>query len=147
MGMEKINSWLTLTANTGVVLGLVFLGIEIRQSRIATEAATYQARSTEIQEANQNFALSDYMPEIYDRLEAEGIESLDTVQVRRLFAWETARVQRIEAQIQLFNLGLLDEDTVSRTLAVAASSKLLWDSLGISIRPQLQKALDNRDQN
>ena len=147
MGMEKINSWLTLTANTGVVLGLVFLGIEIRQSRIATEAATYQARSTEIQEANQNFALSDYMPEIYDRLEAEGIESLDTVQVRRLFAWETSRVQRKDAQIQLFNLGLLDEDTVSRTLAVAASSKLLWDSLGISIRPQLQKALDNRDQN
>ena len=73
MDVEKINSWLTLTANVGVVIGLIFLGIELQQSRLATEAATIQTRFTEIQESNQNFALSDYLPEIYDKLESNGV--------------------------------------------------------------------------
>ena len=56
MNFERINTLLTLIANAGVVLGLVFLGIEIQLSRSATEAAAYHAQATEIQEANQNFS-------------------------------------------------------------------------------------------
>ena len=32
MEMEKLNQWLTLLANVGVLVGIVFLAIEIRQN-------------------------------------------------------------------------------------------------------------------
>ena len=64
MSIEKLNSWLSLTANFGVILGLIFLGIEISQSNKATIAATYQARISEIEASYQNAALSDYLPGI-----------------------------------------------------------------------------------
>ncbi|MBL4572696.1 MAG: hypothetical protein JKY86_06445 [Gammaproteobacteria bacterium] len=32
MGIDKINTWLTLLANLGVLAGIVFLGIEIQQN-------------------------------------------------------------------------------------------------------------------
>lgn len=144
MSIDKINSWLTLTANIGVVLGIVFLGIEIQQSRIATEGATYLARSTEIQESNQNFALSEFLPEIYEKLETEGIESLGKVEFRRIRAWEAARNLRMESQIQQSNLGLLDNRTRNDVLRAAANLLPLWESLGININTPFLEAITNR---
>lgn len=37
--MEKLNQWLTLAANFGVVAGLIFLGLEIQQNTISTRMA------------------------------------------------------------------------------------------------------------
>ena len=144
MNTEKLNTWLTLVANLGVVLGLVFLGIEIQQSRISTEASNYQARSTEIQEANQNFALSDHLPEIYDKLDREGLESLDSIQIRRIRAWEAAKIGRMASQIQQSNLGFLDEDLRNEILSVAASNLPLWESLGLNVGTGFREAIDNR---
>ena len=42
MNIEKMNSWMTLVANIGVVAGIVFLAFEIRQNN---ELLTAQARS------------------------------------------------------------------------------------------------------
>ncbi len=39
MNTERLNAWLTLGANIGVILGLLFLAYEINQSTRATEAA------------------------------------------------------------------------------------------------------------
>ena len=39
MNTERINTWLTLTANIGIIVSLLFLAFEINQSRTATEAA------------------------------------------------------------------------------------------------------------
>ena len=35
--MDKLNQWLTLVANLGVIAGLVFVGIEVRQNTLAIE--------------------------------------------------------------------------------------------------------------
>jgi hypothetical protein len=37
--MEKLNQWLTLAANFGVIAGLIFLGLEIQQNTISTRMA------------------------------------------------------------------------------------------------------------
>lgn len=42
MKLENINGWLTLIANFGVVAGLVFLGVEVRQNTTALQAAAIQ---------------------------------------------------------------------------------------------------------
>ena len=40
MKIEKLNAWLTLGANIAVVIGIIFLAIEVRQNSQATNAAT-----------------------------------------------------------------------------------------------------------
>ena len=39
MDKDKLNSWLTLGANVGVIIGLLLLAYEINQATKATEAA------------------------------------------------------------------------------------------------------------
>lgn len=43
MKLDKLNSWLTLTANLGVIASMLFIGLEIRQNTIQAQAAAYQA--------------------------------------------------------------------------------------------------------
>ena len=37
--MDKLNKWLTLAANIGVIAGLIFLGLEIQQNTVSTRMA------------------------------------------------------------------------------------------------------------
>jgi hypothetical protein len=41
--MERINQWLTLVANLGVIAGIVFLAYEIQQNTAAVRSSTYQS--------------------------------------------------------------------------------------------------------
>jgi hypothetical protein len=36
MSLDKLNKWLTLLANLGVITGIIFLAVEVRNSNIAT---------------------------------------------------------------------------------------------------------------
>ncbi len=42
MNMGKMNSWLTLTANIGVLAGILFLAIELRQNSDIARADSYR---------------------------------------------------------------------------------------------------------
>jgi hypothetical protein len=46
--MNKLNKWLTLLANLGVVVGIVFLIIEIRQTNTLMKANAFQDRSSDL---------------------------------------------------------------------------------------------------
>ena len=43
MNLDNLNKWLTLSANLGVLLGIVFLALELRQSTNMTRAQTRDA--------------------------------------------------------------------------------------------------------
>ena len=58
MNSDRINRWLTLGANIGVLIGLVLLVIEARHAINLSESDAYRHRGTEIQEAYQQVALS-----------------------------------------------------------------------------------------
>ena len=45
MNINNTNSWLSLIANVGVLVGIIFLAYEIQQNRKATEADVYQNRT------------------------------------------------------------------------------------------------------
>ena len=84
MKLTKLNDWLTLAANIGVIAGIVFLAMEINQSNKVTIAATYQARISEIENSYQNTALSDYLPAIYEKIDKEGLDSITSIELRRV---------------------------------------------------------------
>jgi hypothetical protein len=137
MNLDNFNKWLTLTANVGVLAGIVFLAVEIQQSRQATVAATYQARQSEIQESDQNFALSDYLPPIYEKLNSEGLDSLSGVELIRLRAWERARAGRMRSQLDQYELGFLDDDIRFAVRNGVLQFFPLWEQLGISVNSKL----------
>ena len=146
MNREEINDWLSLAANLGVILGLIFLGVQINQSNKITAAATYQARITEIETSFQNAALSDYLPIIYDKLEKDGIDSLNSVEIRRIRDWETARIYRMQGQHYQYQQGFLDDSSYTDLVNGARSLLPLWDSLDVDIEsfdPEFMEALNN----
>lgn len=54
MKLTTLNDWLTLTANVGVLVGILFLSLEIRQSnRIAVNASAAEFR-TQAQDINRS---------------------------------------------------------------------------------------------
>ena len=58
MNKIKLNEWLTLTTNFGVLLGIFFLAYEINLSRTVALAEIYQGRAHSRSEANLQTALS-----------------------------------------------------------------------------------------
>ena len=46
--MNKLNQWLTLLANIGVALGIVFLVVQIRQNNTLMKATAFQDRSSDL---------------------------------------------------------------------------------------------------
>ncbi len=52
MSIDKTNKWLSVIANLGVVIGIVFLAYELRQNTISTDlevASNYQSSFSEIE--------------------------------------------------------------------------------------------------
>jgi len=130
---EQLNGWLTLLANFGVILGLVFLAVEINQSNKATEASTYQARISEIEASYQNAALSDYLPGIYEKFENEGLESISAIELRRLQDWEMARIYRIQGQYYQYQQGYLDERSFQDVIGGGRLFLPRWDALSLDL--------------
>ena len=107
MNLDKLNQWLSLMANLGVLVGLIFLIVELNQSN---RIAIYSAESTRrTQFLDMNTARIEN-PEIIAKLMNPEPELSDTEWVQALY---TARQQTntwIDAENAVIN-GLLSETT------------------------------------
>ena len=105
MNIDSINKWLTLVANIGVLAGIIFLGLEIRQNSEALLAGSRQ----DILEADLVLLdnLMDY-PILYDPANNENLTGDDAVR-REIYFITTLRIR--EFAWQQYNNGVLDEQT------------------------------------
>lgn len=78
MNLDKINHWLVLVANVGVVAGIVFLAIEIQQNTNAIQTQTYQSLMEEMNTARWNstdpvnaLIMTKYIDGLYDEMAGE----------------------------------------------------------------------------
>jgi hypothetical protein len=133
MDMDRLNDWLSLVANFGVVIGLAILIIEINQAIDLAEVGAYESRITEISDTNKAIALDESLADIYERISAEGLKALTPVERRRVHAWESGIVARMQGQHYQYRRGFLEEDTAEAFLGAAARRLELWNELGINI--------------
>jgi hypothetical protein len=133
MDMDRLNDWLSLVANFGVVIGLAVLIIEINQATELAEVSAYESRIMEISETNKELALSEDLAEIYERISMEGLGSLSPVEFRRVHAWESGIVARMQGQHYQYRKGYLEEYSAEALLGAAARRLNLWNELGINI--------------
>lgn len=107
MTLDDINAWLTLVANIGVLVGIVFLIVELRQSTRATRLQT----ASEYESAEREFLLfvagnPDFAEIIDKSVKGEQLTDLERFRQSTFFRaslrnWQTALVQ--------YELGALSE--------------------------------------
>lgn len=112
MDFDRLNRWLTLGANIGVLIGIVFLAVEIRQStKVARAEMTkdlYLASRTAIMDIASNDSLA--------RISAE-IRQFENEDVMRRNMFYQSFFRLYELQYNLKSQGLLDDD-IARSYAL-----------------------------
>ncbi len=160
MNSDKVNRWLTLGANLGVVLGLAFLIVEIRQNTTALTAQAYQARSDALVELSRIIAESEVLATIeanvtirpdtcseFERhcevVNDEYFASLETAerqQYKRLLMAQLFRIQNLVFQ---YEQGLLSDEYHDRNIINTIRTYIsLWEKFDIYQRDSLVEHLE-----
>ena len=133
MNSDKLNNWLTLGANIGVIIGLILLIVEIRQNTEMMRAQINQSRTEAAQSEQQATYNSDYMPAILTKVD-NGQELTDE-EMMRFRPYIRSFNRNMDNQLWQYNQGLLG-DNIPRSIrgavrAVVGKNELtirVWDS-------------------
>ena len=107
MDTGKINQWLILGANVGVLVGLVLVVLEINQATVATKAemlTSYQGRWIELNNSMQDLGFAGAWAKAIER--PDELTTSEMIQVGG-FLW--AFVDQINLHQRLWELGVFDE--------------------------------------
>ena len=116
MDLDKVNRWLSLTANLGVLIGIIFLSIEIRQSnRIAERDGRSDLVSEEI-EIQRSFLENSELSELMVKLATSGAE-LTPVELFQAQSFVALIRNRISNVIISYESGLLSGEPLRRQVS------------------------------
>ena len=137
MKKVSLDVWIQLIGMLGVLGGLVALVIELNQSQRLSQASAYQARNSEIQEAQRELALSEDFAEILQKFDSHGVDSLTLGERSRVVAWHSAMQWRMQGQFYQYQQGFLEEAALEQTLNDLASGIYQkWEELDLTERIQ-----------
>tara|TARA_B100000530_G_scaffold290752_1_gene207195 strand:- start:588 stop:1049 length:462 start_codon:yes stop_codon:yes gene_type:complete len=137
MKKVSLDVWIQLIGMLGVLGGLVALVIELNQSQRLSQASAYQARNSEIQEAQRELALSKDFSEILQKFDSQGVDSLTLGERSRVVAWHSAMQWRMQGQFYQYQQGFLEEAALEQTLNDLANGIYQsWEELELSERIQ-----------
>ncbi len=126
MNTERLNTWLSFTANIGVILGLIFLAVELNQNSDLMRVQISQSRADAAMVANEHVFNSDYLPQIL--VKAKAGEELSAVETVRYRDWFRAANRNQDNVLRQYFDGMLGGNSPRsvRNFAtnVVASSKL-----------------------
>ena len=131
--MEKLNQWLTLIANFGVIAGFVFLAVEIRQNTEALRAESHQAIFAGGQE--ELYTSMEY-PEIVRVMAVPDLDATFEDQMR-MDAYLAAALGARQYAWRQYQAGNLDEDTWASELQIISilvgseRNRKWWREIGI----------------
>lgn len=145
MKLESLNRWLTLLANIGVIAGIVFLAIEVRQNQLMLEESNrlnrVMARVEDVDTFNSwrgQWVQSEELARIYSAGSAgHPLSEIDEVRFRNLCTSE------LWTHLKLFEraLALNDEDAAAGSIAIVARYMLpsspglrrCWDEVKVGM--------------
>jgi hypothetical protein len=116
MNADRVNRWLTLGANIGVVIGLMLLIFELNQNSDLVRAQIHQARSDNWVSNRIDFADSEFLLPAYDKfiraggpLDPTAIDGLDPTESARVTRYATALMGDYDNLFYQYQQGYLDE--------------------------------------
>ncbi len=117
MNTDTVNKWLTLSANIGVVIGLMLLIVEIDQNSELVKAQINQARSDSLVQRLAEFADSEHIAPLRAKLNSAGYpervvprNELTPVEVERLQTWLGSSMLDFENLFYQYQLGFIDQE-------------------------------------
>ena len=116
MKTPRLNEWLSILANFGVLIGIFLLIAEVNHASRLAEAEGHQVRVKDIQELNMQLALSESLADIFVKESETGVESLTPSEFLRAQAWYSSILRGMQGQYYHYQQGFLDRVSVDRTL-------------------------------
>ena len=107
MKPKKLNAWLTLVANFGVIAGLIFLGYEIRQNTTQLRAEALYSINEAISMLNAGVYSDAVLADIKFRGEAD-FSSLNQIEREQFIMYQFDRINLAELYLALKDEGLTD---------------------------------------
>ena len=107
MKPKKLNAWLTLVANFGVIAGLIFLGYEIRQNTTQLRAEALYSINEAISTLNGGIYNDPVLADIKVRGEAD-FSSLNQIEREQFSMYQFDRINLAELYLELKDEGLTD---------------------------------------
>ena len=108
MNSEKLHDWLQITGLFGVIASLLFVGLEMQQSRQIAIADIYQQRAEMIVQVNSIPLTSQILYEIWSKVEAG--ETLTNTEQELLNQSWNPYFNYVENNHFQYQLGLLSEE-------------------------------------
>jgi len=131
MNSDKLNSWLALLANVGVVFGLLLLVYELREAQHFAETQAAVQRFDQMQLAQTEMAMSESLGRIRVKAKSDGVHALTPEELYRLQRWEQSVALRMIGQYIQYTRGYLDEETAENIVRAAAANLPYWEDLGV----------------
>jgi len=124
---NRLNRWLTLGANIGVLIGIAFVAIEIRQNTEMTRAQITQSRA-EVAIAISDLGVnSDYLPEIMIKIRNDS--EITEAEEFRYHAYLRAILRNQDNYLQQYYRGLLP-DHIPGAVAATIRANLVGNPRG-----------------
>jgi hypothetical protein len=152
MTLDKINQWLSLIANFGVIAGIVFLGLEVQQNSNAIQAQTYQSRTEATQEMMIAIMDSERVAPLFAEIDTDlfpsdlqKIENLDPESRLRVMAFYYWTRLQIDNLLYQHERGFLDDEYRDEVIARAISGFApIWKELDVlaTARPEFRAAIE-----
>ena len=155
MNSEKLNQWLTILANFGVLIGILFLIFEIRLNTLATQS---QTRDSISEKQMQLYALQATSPElaavVYGAFR-EGTENLEPARRQMWFGYVETIFREHENALYQFEQGLFSAEDFSgrvenmRDLIRVSAIRRHWnarrDHYSPSLRAEIGRLLEEME--
>lgn len=133
MNLKKTNQWLSLLANVGVVVGIVFLAFEVRTNTSTNRIAILQNYSNNWMHIHAQTAENPELAELVES--ALDGQELDDVQARQFRSWALQFVTQAHDMLRHY-----DEDLVSKRELVAAFANIRLMARNPAFRDALLQA-------
>lgn len=135
MDLQKLNNWLALAANIGVLVGIVLLALEIRQNTTVIESSTYQDRTQDLREALTMVTESEHLSTGLAKLgwfqnkcqiDSTVIENLEAHEYVAIQAYLRASWFRFENLYYQYTTGTMDRRSFENGTLNAIANYLPW---------------------
>ena len=126
----KLGQSLEILANIAVLLGIIFLAIEISQNTAMIEAEMGQSRTESAMSEAQSVYNSEYLPEIVVALRKG--EPITDVQAERVYHWNRSFHRNLDNQLRLYHQGLLSDD-ILRSMDIAVRDVVAFSPVTLEI--------------
>jgi len=133
MNIEKLNQWLGLLANVGVVAGIIFLAIEVRTNTSTNRIAILQNYSDNWMQIHAQLAENHELASLVELALSGG--DLDPVQSRQFRRWALQFVSQAHDMLRHYA-----EDLISETELRDAFSNIRNMAENVRFRQALEEA-------